>query len=70
MKEYHKIETLYKREDSGKHKLLIGEFRNETVKQCKDLQWIFTEKIDGTNIRIHWDGHKIEFNGRTDNYTH
>lgn len=28
--------------------------------------WYFTEKIDGTNIRIHWDGHKIEFGGRTD----
>ena len=30
-------------------------------------KWIWTEKIDGTNIRIHWDGHKITFGGRTDN---
>lgn len=27
---------------------------------------MFTEKIDGTNIRIHWDGHKVEFGGRTE----
>ena len=27
---------------------------------------MFTEKIDGTNIRVHWDGHKVEFGGRTD----
>lgn len=32
----------------------------------KDYPWIFTEKIDGTNIRVHWDGHKVEFAGRTD----
>ena len=28
--------------------------------------WEFTEKIDGTNISIVWDGHKIEFHGRTE----
>lgn len=27
---------------------------------------MFSEKIDGTNIRIHWDGHKVEFGGRTE----
>ena len=67
MELYHKIETLFKREDFGKHKLLIGEYRNPTVEQCKNLEWMFTEKIDGTNIRIYWDGHKVSFNGRTDN---
>jgi hypothetical protein len=66
MKEYHKIETLFKREETGTHRLLIGQFRNSTIEQCKDLEWVFTEKIDGTNIRIHWDGHKVSFNGRTD----
>lgn len=66
MKEYHKIETLYLR-DEKTHKLLVGQFRNPTVGQCKDLKWVFTEKIDGTNIRVFWDGHKVTFNGRTDN---
>ena len=66
MKKYHKIPTIFKREESGKHKLIEGEYRSETIEQVKDLDWIFTEKIDGTNIRIYWDGHKVQFNGRTD----
>lgn len=65
MKEYHKIEGLYKRDELTK-KLLPNEYRNEAVEFLKDCQWEFTEKIDGTNIRVHWDGHKVEFAGRTD----
>lgn len=48
-------------------KLIDGKFRDETVEFCKDLTWQFTEKVDGTNIRIHWDGYRVEFGGRTDN---
>lgn len=66
MKEYHKIETLYKRDDNGTKKLIEGEFRNETVEFLKDNVWQFTEKIDGTNIRILWDGHGFTFAGRTE----
>lgn len=65
MKEYHKIEGLYKRDELTK-KLLPNEYRNEAVEFLKDCQWEFTEKIDGTNIRVHWDGHKVDFAGRTD----
>lgn len=66
MKEYHKIETLFERDDKTK-KLIKGKFRNPTVEYLKDNSWIFTEKVDGTNIRIYWDGHKVQFGGRTDN---
>lgn len=65
MKEYEKIETLYVRDDKTK-KLVEGKFRNETVELLKDIDWEFTEKIDGTNIRIYWDGHKVSYYGRTD----
>ena len=67
MVEYNKIETVYERDTDGSKKLLEGKFRNEAVKYLADNQWIFTEKIDGTNTRVHWDGHKITFGGRTDN---
>jgi hypothetical protein len=67
MKEYHKIETLFERDMNGSKKLIEGKYRNECVEYLKDLEWIFTEKIDGTNIRVHWDGHKVQFGGRTDN---
>ena len=66
MKKYHKIETIYKRDMEGTKKLIEGVYRNPAVEYLKDNQWIFTEKIDGTNIRVQWDGHKVYFAGRTD----
>ena len=32
----------------------------------KDNDWICTEKIDGTNIGVVWDGHAVSFQGRTE----
>ena len=66
MIEYNKIDTLYKRDMEGTKRLLEGEFRDPTVEFLKDNIWQFTEKIDGTNIRVHWDGHKVQFGGRTE----
>ena len=66
MKEYNKIETVYERDMNGTKKLIEGKFRNETVEFLANNKWAFTEKIDGTNIRIYWDGHKITFGGRTE----
>lgn len=65
MKEYHKIESLFMRDPATK-KLLPHTFSPE-VELLKDVPWVFTEKIDGTNIRVVWDGHKVKFYGRTDN---
>ena len=65
MKEYHKIETLFNRDEKTK-KLIQGSYRNETFEYLKDNIWQFTEKVDGTNIRIYWDGHKVSYYGRTD----
>lgn len=65
LKEYHKIETLFERDEKTK-KLVEGLYRNKTVEYLKGNKWQFTEKIDGTNIRIYWDGHKVSFYGRTD----
>lgn len=66
MKEYHKIETVYNRLTNGTKKLDETSFRDKTVEFLKNLPWQFTEKIDGTNIRINWDGHRVSFGGRTD----
>lgn len=65
MKEYHKIETLFERDEKSK-RLIEGKFRSEEFEFLKNNIWQFTEKVDGTNIRIYWDGHKIQFGGRTD----
>ena len=65
IKEYEKIEGLFAR-DEGTKKLKEGEFINPTIEFLKNISWDFTEKIDGTNIRIYWDGHKVSCYGRTD----
>lgn len=65
MKQYHKIKTLFKRDDKTK-KLIVGKFADEEFEYLQNNLWEFTEKVDGTNIRIHWDGHQVTFGGRTD----
>ena len=65
MIEYNKIETLWKRDLEGTKKLIPGVYNNPTVEFLKDNIWQFSEKIDGTNVQIAWDGHKIFFGGRT-----
>ena len=65
MIEYNKIETLWKRDLGGTKRLMPGVFNNPTVEFLKDNVWQFSEKIDGTNVQIAWDGHKISFGGRT-----
>lgn len=66
MIEYNKIETIFERDTDGSKKLIEGKFRNPAVEFLKNNVWTFTEKIDGTNIRVHWDGHKVAFAGRED----
>lgn len=66
MTEYTKIETIFERDMEGTKKLIDGKFRNETVEFLKGNRWIGTEKIDGTNVGIVWDGHKVSYQGRTE----
>lgn len=66
MEEYHKIKSLYVRDEKTK-KTVEGAYRYETFEYLENNMWTFTEKIDGTNIRVMWDGHKVSIAGRTDN---
>lgn len=66
MNKYTKIDTIFKRDEKGTKKLIEGEFRDETIEYLRNCEWICTEKIDGTNIGIVWDGHKVSFQGRTE----
>ena len=66
MKTYEKIETLYQRDIEGSKKLMPGVYRNPTMEYLKDNTWQWTEKVDGTNIRVYWDGHSVAFGGRTE----
>lgn len=52
MKTYHKIQNIFNRETFGNNKIIENDFTNETVKFLKDVDWTWTEKVDGTNIRV------------------
>ena len=64
---YHKIPTICMRQESKPFKLIEGKYREPELELLKDIEWTFTEKVDGTNIRIMWDGYNVFFGGRTEN---
>lgn len=63
--EYHKINSVYKRDPSGKQ-ILWGEFSDPETEFLKDCRWVWTEKVDGTNIRVSWSSEGVRFGGKTD----
>ena len=54
-----------KRDEQTK-KFLIGQYSTPEIEYLKDNDWVFTEKIDGTNIRIMWNGKDVVFGGHSD----
>jgi hypothetical protein len=71
MTEYHKIDSVFKRDPATNHKaLLLGDYAQEAFAYLANNEWVFTEKVDGTNIRIiiapRIAGGDIKFGGRTD----
>ena len=67
MLKYQKISSPFKRDVDGTKKLIKDQYTSPVIEYLKNNKWIFTEKVDGTNISIHWDGYKILFHGRTEN---
>src|SRR3990167_11007344 len=63
---YHKILSLFKRNMEGDKKFILGEWTTPELEYLKDKEWVFTEKVDGTNIRIMWNGKEVFFGGRSD----
>ena len=66
MSEYPKIPALYRRSADKGHRVLVGQCNDPAVEYLKDNLWFFKEKLDGTNVRIEWDGFEVRFFGRTD----
>ncbi len=67
---YHKIQSVFKR-DPLTHKFIDGCYSLPEFDYLKDLKWTWSEKVDGTNIRVHWDPslglNYPAFFGKTDN---
>lgn len=66
-KEYHKIQSLFKRDPATKYRTFLDEYTCPEFAWLQENEWLFEEKVDGTNIRVHWDGERVRFGGRTDN---
>jgi hypothetical protein len=64
---YQKVPGLYKREEQRPFRLIEGVYREPEFELLQDIDWVFTEKVDGTNIRVIWNGHDVVFEGRTEN---
>lgn len=82
METYHKIQTLFKRHLDGpkKGKMIRGDWTTPELEYLAGNEWEFTEKVDGTNIRIGFNQivdagragewgvlHEPVFGGRSDN---
>jgi ATP-dependent RNA circularization protein (DNA/RNA ligase family) len=76
MKQYHKIQTIFKRDDNGK--IIDSEWTLPEFEYLQNNNWIWTEKVDGTNIRVKYDPRVpacggdhlvpwVTFGGKTDN---
>lgn len=57
--------SIYKRSEKT-NQFLIGEYSTPEIEYLWKNEWEFTEKVDGTNIRIMWDGNDILYGGRSD----
>ena len=69
MNEYHKIQTVFKRDPATNHKTLLeGEYSEDAFGYLADNLWEFTEKVDGMNIRVMYNGLEapVVFAGKTD----
>ena len=68
MNEYVKIPNIFKRYTDGpnKNKLIEGEASTPEIDYLCNAEWVWSEKVDGTNIRILWDGYRVSFMGRTE----
>jgi len=72
MTEYHKIDTVFARDTKGR--IIEGQYSRPEFEYLADREWVFTEKVDGTNIRLSYDGQPTfrgnehaYIAGRTDN---
>lgn len=53
MREYPKINTVFKRDQGTNFKTLIhGDYSEDAFAYLANNMWQFTEKVDGTNIRV------------------
>lgn len=67
MDTYHKIQTVFLRDPDTNYKTLLWKcWARPEFEYLAYSNWCFTEKVDGTNIRLIWNEGKFEVKGKTD----
>lgn len=57
MQEYHKIQSVFKRDPETNYKTFLEEYTLPSFKYLEDKPWVGTEKVDGMNIVITTEGY-------------
>jgi hypothetical protein len=63
---YHKIQNPFKMDPETRTRSEEFGWTSDEFRFLRRNEWRLSEKIDGTNVRIMWDGAHITFNGKTD----
>ena len=64
--EHHKTQSIFERDLTSKRKTLInGDWTLPEFESLAENLWTFTEKVDGTNIRVIFKDGAVTFGGRT-----
>lgn len=67
MTTYPKIQTVFLRDPEVNYKTLLeGTYAKPEFAYLKNNTWVFTEKVDGTNIRVIWNEDEVTLKGKTD----
>ena len=62
---YHKIYAPFDRDTARDRYVNEEKWMSPEIEMLKDLEWEWTEKVDGTNVAIYWDGHTVTYHGRS-----
>jgi ATP-dependent RNA circularization protein (DNA/RNA ligase family) len=67
MEEYVKIQTIFKRDmTKPRNPIIEGDYSLPELAYLAGNQWRFTEKVDGTNIRVGFVDGQVVYGGRTE----
>ena len=63
---YEKILAPFGRDSSNSKFVNTSKWSKPEFEYLKNNTWIWTQKIDGTNLNIVWDGERVSYKGHTD----
>jgi hypothetical protein len=69
VEKYHKIQSVFKRDPKMGHKTFVDEWSMPEFGYLADKPWVWTEKVDGTNIRLQVlpNENEVKIKGKSDN---